>query len=124
MLSLQFSHFFAKGFNAFKNDGEFKEKVADLFYNTADAISLKYEKLGNSFNVDATDDLLSIKSNDSEFLLNRQTPNRQIWLSSPVSGSLKFEYNNENDKWTDIKDPKNEISACLSNEIDKVLSLK
>jgi frataxin len=26
------------------------------------------------------------------YVLNKQTPNRQIWLSSPISGPSRFEY--------------------------------
>lgn len=125
MLTTQFLRLSsAKGFHAFSSDGDFKEAVAQLFYDTADSLCLQYEKLGTNINVDVTDDLLSVKSPNGEFLLNRQTPNRQIWLSSPVSGSLKFEFDSARGCWTDTKDPRNEIGACLRREVASALSIK
>lgn len=32
------------------------------------------------------------------YVLNKQTPNRQIWLSSPISGPSRFEYSDDK-KW-------------------------
>ena len=32
------------------------------------------------------------------YVLNKQTPNKQIWLSSPISGPSRFEYQ-EDGKW-------------------------
>ena len=45
---------------------------------------------------------------DSKFwVLNKQTPNKQIWWSSPISGPLRFEYdNNENKSNTNTNHPK------------------
>ena len=34
------------------------------------------------------------------YVLNKQTPNKQIWLSSPVSGPSRFEHDPNNDKWS------------------------
>ncbi|MEI7669577.1 MAG: iron donor protein CyaY [Pseudomonadota bacterium] len=34
-----------------------------------------------------------------QFVLNRQLPTRQIWLSSPLSGGLRFDYNESEKAW-------------------------
>jgi frataxin len=33
------------------------------------------------------------------YVLNKQTPNRQIWLSSPISGPSRFEYKEGDGTW-------------------------
>ena len=119
-----FTRFFAKGIAAFSNDGEFKSKVADTFYDLADFFSAKYEKLGDSFIIDAQDDSLSFHTQKHDILCSRQTPNRQIWVSSPVSGSLKFEYDSNKEKWIDTKDEKLDINQSLLNEVEKTLKVE
>lgn len=34
-----------------------------------------------------------------QFVLNRQIPTRQIWLSSPLSGGLRFDYDEDEQAW-------------------------
>ena len=34
-----------------------------------------------------------------KYLLNRHAPNRQIWLSSPVSGAWHFAWSEESEAW-------------------------
>eukprot|EP00536_Pseudo-nitzschia_multiseries_P015385 jgi/Psemu1/291979/fgenesh1_pg.875_\ len=33
------------------------------------------------------------------WVLNKQTPNQQIWWSSPLSGPRRYEYDGENEEW-------------------------
>lgn len=35
---------------------------------------------------------MKISDKHGTFVINRQTPNRQIWLSSPQSGPKRFDY--------------------------------
>ena len=38
--------------------------------------------------------VLTIEMTDGRaFVLNKQAPNMQVWLSSPISGPQRFEYN-------------------------------
>ncbi|CEG00980.1 Frataxin/CyaY [Ostreococcus tauri] len=36
------------------------------------------------------------------FVLNKQTPNKQIWLASPVSGPLRYDYVSQ--RWLNMRD--------------------
>ena len=33
------------------------------------------------------------------YVINKQTPNRQIWMSSPVSGPLRYDYDSQRRVW-------------------------
>ncbi|KAI4322595.1 hypothetical protein L6164_022272 [Bauhinia variegata] len=67
----------------------------DEFHRLADStihdLQEKFEVYGDSIEVDGFDidygnDVLTLKLGDlGTYVLNKQTPNRQIWLSSPVS---------------------------------------
>lgn len=51
------------------------------------------------------------------YVVNRQPPKKEIWLSSPVSGPYHFQYHN--DKWTDARN--NELFAVLNGELAGLL---
>ena len=119
---LSHHRFFPIGYSAFGSDGEFKEKAAQLFYDISDTLSEKYADLGDNFFVDATDESLVMKVKNSNFLLSRQTPNHQIWFSTPISGSLKFDFDSDARKWICTKNKRLDLNSCLENEIS--LSLK
>lgn len=34
-----------------------------------------------------------------QFVVNRQIPTRQLWLSSPISGGLRFDYDETSQNW-------------------------
>lgn len=121
--SLLFKRCFARGIQAFTNEADFKSKVADTFYDLADFFSSKYEKLGDSFIIDAQDDALSFHTPKHDILCSRQAPNRQIWVSSPASGSLKFEYDSDIGKWFDTKDLKLDLNQSLIDEVEKTLKI-
>ena len=33
------------------------------------------------------------------YVINKQTPNKQIWLSSPISGPARFDFSEKEQKW-------------------------
>ena len=33
------------------------------------------------------------------YVINKQTPNKQIWLSSPISGPARFDFSEQEQKW-------------------------
>lgn len=43
--------------------------------------------------------VLTIALSQGTWVLNKQTPNRQIWWSSPISGPRRYEYEDESGKW-------------------------
>jgi len=53
------------------------------------------------------------------WVLNKQTPNRQIWWSSPLSGPLRFEYDPTLQQWVTTRGRK-ELFALLAEEVQKV----
>ncbi|XP_067131897.1 frataxin, mitochondrial [Centruroides vittatus] len=69
--------------------------------------------------------VLTIFLNDKQgtYVINRQTPNRQIWLSSPVSGPKRYDWTGE--KWIYKRDGislhrllEKEMSELLGKSVD------
>lgn len=52
------------------------------------------------------------------YVINKQTPNRQLWLSSPISGPRRFDL--VQGKWVD-KGDKIELHTLINNELAQLL---
>lgn len=59
--------------------------------------------------------------NENTYVINKQTPNRQIWLSSPISGPKRFDY--VANEWIDTR-TKVELRRFLSDELSHLLKTK
>jgi frataxin len=54
-----------------------------------------------------------------QFVVNKHGPSQQIWLSSPLSGGLHFDYDNDNQAWV-IKDG-TRLDTLLKAEVETLL---
>ncbi|XP_054756420.2 frataxin, mitochondrial-like [Lytechinus pictus] len=99
------------------------EKIAD---QTLDHLSEFFEILGDSENCPSEFDVMyssgvltvAFGQEHGTYVINKQTPNKQIWLSSPTSGPKRYDYINK--RWIYIHDGM-AIHDLLSQEISKIL---
>lgn len=50
--------------------------------------------------VNLADGVLNIEMSDGRaYVINKQSPNMQIWLSSPLSGPQRFEFELDTEEW-------------------------
>lgn len=63
---------------------------------------------------------LEIKTQQGTYVINKQPPNKQIWLSSPLSGPKRYDWvaaaEGSGGKWTYLRDG-GELSELLTQEI-------
>ncbi|TKW17144.1 hypothetical protein SEVIR_5G346400v4 [Setaria viridis] len=81
----------------------------DEFHKLADEtihdLLEKLEEYGDSiqmdgFDIDYGNQVLTLRLGDlGTYVVNKQAPNRQIWLSSPVSGPSRFDWDASTDGW-------------------------
>lgn len=81
----------------------------DEYHKLADAtihdLQERFEEYGDSIEVDGFDidygnQVLTVKlGNLGTYVLNKQTPNRQLWLSSPMSGPSRFDWDRSSQAW-------------------------
>ena len=58
------------------------------------------EGLAGETDVTLAAGVLELKLGDrGTYVLNKQAPNRQIWMSSPVSGPLRYDYHTPSGNW-------------------------
>lgn len=68
--------------------------------------------------VDLHDDVLSWKVDGvGEYVFNKQTPLRQLWVSSPITGPMRFEMHAET--WMDTRS-KRPLSDFMDSEIFEI----
>ncbi|XKL59613.1 hypothetical protein PGB90_000629 [Kerria lacca] len=54
------------------------------------------------------------------YVINRQLPNEQIWLSSPISGPKRYDYLKSTDTWV-YKHNNQSLHQLLQSEISNIL---
>ena len=57
-------------------------------------------------------------SQNGTYVINKQTPNRQLWLSSPTSGPKRYDY--VDGKWIYLRDG-HCLQDLLSTEFSQIL---
>ena len=63
------------------------------------------------------DGVLTAKLGDhGTYVLNKQTPNRQIWWSSPISGPKRYNFDDETSTWINSRDG-HRLNTILQDEI-------
>ncbi|CAH2071814.1 unnamed protein product [Thlaspi arvense] len=54
----------------------------------------------DGFDIDYGNEVLTLKLGSlGTYVINKQTPNRQIWMSSPVSGPSRFDWDQDANAW-------------------------
>lgn len=85
----------------------------------------KLEEFGDNLEVDGFDvdygnEVLTLKLGASgTYVLNKQTPNRQIWLSSPVSGPSRFDWDQDAQAWV-YRRTKANLVKLLEGELEQL----
>ncbi|KAL5037647.1 Mitochondrial matrix iron chaperone [Batrachochytrium dendrobatidis] len=101
-------------------------KFANVYLNSL----LEYlEELGDSIDMDGFDvvyssGVLTLKLGDHGiFVINKQPPNKQVWLSSPVSGPKRYDYEAKTGKWIYARD-QHSLEEVINEELSNMLQQK
>ncbi|MBT4934037.1 MAG: iron donor protein CyaY [Rhodospirillaceae bacterium] len=87
-----------------------EKTLHDIFEQIDDA-------LGDVMDVDLEAGILTIElENGSQYVINKQAPNQEIWLSSPLSGAKHFYFDEHQDTWIDTRAGE-KLNDLLSNEM-------
>uniref|UniRef100_W5MSY9 Frataxin, mitochondrial n=1 Tax=Lepisosteus oculatus TaxID=7918 RepID=W5MSY9_LEPOC len=102
------------------------EKLAE---ETLDALAEYFDDLtdqpftSGEYDVTFSSGVLTVKisSDYGTYVINKQTPNKQIWLSSPVSGPKRYDWTGE--RWVYSHDGMS-LHDLLSKELSAIFSTK
>ena len=54
-----------------------------------------------------------------QFVLNKQGPNKQLWLSSPIRGPLRYDFCMQMTSWRNTRDG-HELLPALSEDVEQL----
>ncbi|MBM3601843.1 MAG: iron donor protein CyaY [Alphaproteobacteria bacterium] len=64
------------------------------------------ERLSDAVDVEQQGGILTLELDDGrQYVINKHGPNRQIWLSSPVSGAWHFAWDEGRKVWLSTREP-------------------
>ncbi|XP_039139357.1 frataxin, mitochondrial [Dioscorea cayenensis subsp. rotundata] len=102
-------------------ENEFHQLADDTIHDLQE----KFEEYGDSvqidgFDIDYGNQVLTVKFGSlGTYVVNKQTPNRQIWLSSPVSGPSRFDWDAKTNSWV-YRRTKANLIKVLENEVEEL----
>lgn len=74
-------------------DAEFAERVERIIYKIAETI--EDADPDGAIDVDLNGGILTLVTHYGTFVINKQSPAKEIWLSSPISGPYHFAFREE-----------------------------
>ena len=70
--------------------------------------------------IELADGILTVTlQNGKQFLINRHKPSQQLWLSSPLSGGLHFDYDETEKAW--VLEDGRRLDTLLKAELEILL---
>lgn len=67
--------------------------------------------------------MLTASFSQGTYVVNKQPPNRQIWLSSPISGPKRYDWDTERGTWVYSRDGST-LLGLLKDEMGVELELE
>ena len=90
------------------------DEALDTILEKADELSDERDDV----EVELSSGVLTLKTPEGTWVLNKQVPNRQLWLSSPLSGPCRYEY--VEGTWTHTRDGSS-LDELLEREIGLIM---
>lgn len=96
-------------------ESEFHNLVESFLEAIADEIETRDEEM--VIDIDLTDGVLTLElDTGQQYVISRHEPSGQVWLSSPISGGLHYDYNEEEEMWELAKDG-SRLDELLTKEL-------
>ncbi|KAF3932597.1 hypothetical protein ABW20_dc0108676 [Dactylellina cionopaga] len=97
------------------------DRYHDIADATMDDIMIELEELvekpeGKGFDVEFSAGVLTLETPHGTYVINKQPPNKQIWLSSPTSGPKRYDWIEEKKEWVYTRDDST-LRALLKDEV-------
>ena len=85
----------------------------------------KENSLPATFDAEYSQGVLTLKFDPKTvYVLNKQPPTEQIWLSSPFSGPRRFEWKESDSTWRDVRNSETELIQFLKLELSEQLKFE
>lgn len=110
----------------FQTESEYNTVADETLEDIQDAVEGALEDKGiPEFEVNYASGVLTLSMPPhGTWVLNKQTPNRQIWWSSPISGPRRYQY--EDGEWVFTRDDSHSMTLlqALQEELEEIYQVK
>lgn len=96
------------------------DRLADATLQALEvALTSALEESVDGLDAGLSQGVLTVSFGDARgtYVLNKQTPNRQIWWSSPISGPRRYAWDGR--QWRNTRDG-HDMLECLASEVTKL----
>lgn len=110
-----------RSFSQFPNESSFHATADETLENIQDSIEQALEDIAVDYELSFASGVLTLKLPEAgTWVINKQTPTRQLWWSSPMSGPKRFEYDMQKQLWIGTKNNEETIFYLLEQEMRQV----
>ncbi|MDG1287475.1 MAG: iron donor protein CyaY [Rickettsiales bacterium] len=103
------------------DESEFHELVEAFLERLAEEIELKDDDM--LIDVDLNQGILTLElDSGQQYVISKHLPSQQVWLSSPMSGGLHYDYSEELESWELVKDG-TRLDEHLAQELYQLTSI-
>jgi len=89
----------------FETEADYHDIADEALVTIQDSIDEVFDKNSIEYEVSLASGVLTFSlPPHGTWVINKQTPNRQLWWSSPLSGPKRYEYDEGDDLWFSTKD--------------------
>lgn len=97
------------------DESEFEKLATQVIEQIAETVD---DVLGDQIDVDVHGGILTMTlPGKAQYIINKHGPNREIWLSSPVSGAAHFALTGE--KWISTRNPDLALHELVTKELSE-----
>ena len=119
-------HHAVSGLRFFHSESDFHTAADETLEGIQDAIDAALEEKGvPDFEVTLASGVLTLVfPPHGTWVINKQTPNRQLWWSSPMSGPRRYEY--DAGEWVFTRDDSHSMTLekALEEELEQIYDVK
>ena len=110
---------------SFQSEAEYHNVADESLEDIQDCIEETLEEAGIDCEINYASGVLTMSlPPHGTFVINKQTPNQQIWWSSPISGPRRYEYNEGTGKWVFSRDGDITLGETLKEEFQQMYDLE
>ena len=109
---------------SFQSEAEYHNVADESLEDIQDCIEETLEEAGLDCEINYASGVLTMYlPPHGTFVINKQTPNQQIWWSSPISGPRRYEYSEDTGKWVFSRDENITLGETLKEEFQQMYDL-
>lgn len=107
----------------FENESEYHHVADETLETIQDVVEEAMENAGLEAEISLASGVLTMSFPQGTYVINKQTPNRQVWWSSPISGPRRYEYDEADGKWVFTREESITLGESLKEEFQELFKM-